>query len=186
MNRRSIRFSQEEYGCGKYIFSSPPSSRLRSANSEPLPLVMVLNVWWYRLPRCFITAAKMLIFSVFRGVIDIVHSDDPFVLLPHQLPFYHGFVTMGFCCIFVLQSTIIFSLPSAPNFRFHSHAVPVYPLQVSHLMAAFSTPDARSSHPAALWANQQSGPIRPKVVRSDPYTSPAPPALFSAARHPSH
>ena len=41
-------------------------------------------------------AAKMLTFSVFRGMIDIVHSDDPFVWLSQQLPFYHGFVTMDF------------------------------------------------------------------------------------------
>lgn len=41
-------------------------------------------------------AQKMLIFSVFCGIIGIVHSDDPFELVSEQPQFYHRIVTMDF------------------------------------------------------------------------------------------
>ena len=41
-------------------------------------------------------AQKVLTFSVFCGIIGIVHSDDPFELLSQQLQFYHRIVTMDF------------------------------------------------------------------------------------------
>ena len=39
-------------------------------------------------------AQKVLTFSMFRGIIGIVHSDDPFELVSQQLQFYHRIVTM--------------------------------------------------------------------------------------------